>query len=81
MQQANQTAGMADRLPEPDDGLLGASAGVVLSGPVFGLADFVPGGRHGDCDEQGVGGAGDEAEEGGLVERVDVVEGEGGWEA
>lgn len=81
MQQANQTAGMADGLLEPDDGLLGASAAIALSGPVFGFADLVRGGRYGDGDEQGVGGAGDEAEERGLVERVDVVEGEGGWEA
>lgn len=80
MKQANQPTRMADRLLEPNNGLLRAGAAVVVHGAVFGFADGVPRRRHGDCDEEGVGGAGDEGEERRFGEGVDVVEGEGGGE-
>lgn len=79
MKQANQTTGVMDRLLEPDNRLLGTGSAVVFSQAVFAFPHLVPGGRHGDRDEQGVGGPRDEGEQGGLVEGVDVVEGEGGW--
>ena len=81
MQQPNEPAGIADRLFEPDDRFGGAGAGVRRERCVFGRAEGFVGGCYGEDEEEGVGGAREEGEEGWLGEGVDVVVGEGGGEA
>lgn len=81
MQEANEPAGVADGLLEPHDGLVGAGAGVGGEGGVFGTAKRLVGWGDGKDEEEGVGGAWEEREEGRLGQRVDIVIGEGGGEA
>ncbi|CAI4219754.1 unnamed protein product [Parascedosporium putredinis] len=58
VEEADGPAGVADGLPEPDDGFGGADAGVVGCVGVLGLAVAVPGGGEGNDDQEGEGGAG-----------------------
>ena len=71
---------MADRLLEPHDGLCGAGGGVGGLGVVFGVAGAVVDGG-GAKEDEGVDGAGDEREEVGVGDGVDVVEAEAGGDA
>lgn len=79
MQQSNQAAAVDHRLLEPEDCILltgtGTGATIHHSG-VLRVAISLPNGRDRDCNEQGVHGAGQKGEHGGVVEGVDVVEGE-----
>lgn len=79
--EADATTGIADGLLEPDHGLRVAFAFILCLIFVFCLAGFVPCRCEWDDDEESVGGARDEGEEVGVGERVDVVEGEGGFKA
>lgn len=81
MQQADQATRVADGLLEPDDVFVGAGAGVFVARGVFVLAEVLVGGGDGEDEEEGEGGAGEEGEQGGVAEGVDVVEGEGRGEA
>lgn len=74
MQQAHEPAGVAYRLAEPDDGLAVAAARVLGQGGVLGEAVALVGGRDGEDEQQGEGGARDEAEHVGVVEAVHVVD-------
>jgi len=82
MQQADQTARVADRLLVPYNFFFGRFWGVVIGfGGVFVLAEGFVGAGYGEDEEQGVGGAGDEGEEVWVGDAEDVVEGECGGEA
>ena len=81
MQEADEPAGVADGLLEPDDGLSGAGTVVGGEGGVFGVAERFVGCCDGEDEQEGVGWAGKEGEQGGVGEGVDVVVGDGGGEA
>lgn len=81
MQEANEPAGVADGLLEPHDGLTGAGTGVGGEGGIFGTAERLVGWGDREDEKEGVGRAGQEGQEGGLGQRVDVMIREGRREA
>lgn len=74
MQQAHETAGVADSLPEPDDGFAGPLAVVCGQGRVLGHALGLVDGRDGKDEQQGQGGPRDKGQQLGLRDGVDVVD-------
>jgi len=74
MDESDTAACLAERLLEPEDGLLGSFSGVnegfIL---VFNLAVCAPGRGERHDDEEGEDGTRDQGEEGGLGEGVDIV--------
>lgn len=81
MQEPVQPARIPNRLPEPDHLLALAAARVRRQGSVLLCAVGGEGRRGGEDEEEGEAGPRHEGEEVGVVERVDVVEGEGRGQA
>jgi hypothetical protein len=81
MQHGHHAARVRNRLPEPHDRLFRSPSAIVGSGGVGGETVRLVGGRRGEDEQQGVGGARDHGEQGGLVDGEDVVHGERGADA
>lgn len=80
MQQANQTARVADRLLEPHDLLVGPAAVVLVLCGILVAPELLVSVVDGEDEEQGVGRARHEGQQVGVVDAVHVVEAEGAGE-
>ena len=81
VQQADQAAGVADRLLEPDDRLVGPASVVVGLGGVFVAPEALVRVVDGEDEQEGVGRAWHEGEEVRVRDAVDVVEVDGRGES
>lgn len=76
MQKSHKSTSISDCLAEPHDWLALAFTLVIWDGGVLGHAEALIGGRHGEDEEECMGGAGDEGQKLRLGNAVDIVHSE-----